>query len=301
METERAGGTSRASRFVSLSGIKNALKGMRITEKIALVFFILFIFCAFFGNQLAPHNPLETHFEAVLTPPFFQEGGSFEYPLGTDHLGRDMLSRLLAGASLAAIVSFSVVILTSAIGIVLALISGYLGGWVDAVIMRITDAFFCLPFLFFVLLFASVLGPSFINLILAMTIFGWAGSARVFRGLVLQIKQGEFVQLAVVAGASKRRIMFLHIFPNLRNLMVVGMTMGLGGIILAEAGLSFIGFGIPPPAPAWGQMCAMGREYLYGAWWISTLPGIAIFFVVMSVNLLGDWLRFRLDPKFRQL
>ena len=301
METERAGDRSRASRFVSLSGIKNALKGMRTTEKIALVFFILFIFCAFFGNQLAPYNPLQTNFDAVLTPPFFQEGGSFEYPLGTDHLGRDMLSRLLAGASLAAIVSFTVVILTSAIGIVLALISGYMGGWVDAVIMRITDAFFCLPFLFFVLLFASVLGPSFINLILAMTIFGWAGSARVFRGLVLQIKQGEFVQLAVVAGASKRRIMFLHIFPNLRNLMVVGMTMGLGGIILAEAGLSFIGFGIPPPAPAWGQMCAMGREYLYGAWWISTLPGIAIFFVVMSVNLLGDWLRFRLDPKFRQL
>ena len=301
METERTGGISRTARLVSLSGMKNALKGMGITEKIALVFFILFIFCAFFGNQLAPNDPLAMNLDAVLMPPFFQEGGSFEYPLGTDDLGRCMLSRLLAGASLAAIISFSVVTLTSAIGVTLALISGYVGGWVDAVIMRITDAFFCLPFLFFVLILASVLGPSFINLVLAMTIFGWAGGARVFRGLVLQIKQGEFVQLAVVAGAGKARIMFLHIFPNLRNLMVVGATMGLGGIILAEAALSFIGFGIPPPAPAWGQMCAQGRDYLYGAWWISTLPGIAIFFVVMSVNLLGDWLRFRLDPKFRQL
>ena len=263
METERTGGISRTARLVSLSGMKNALKGMGITEKIALVFFILFIFCAFFGNQLAPNDPLAMNLDAVLMPPFWQEGGSFEYPLGTDDLGRCMLSRLLGGARLAAIISFSVVTLTSAIGVTLALISGYVGGWVDAVIMRITDAFFCLPFLFFVLILASVLGPSFINLVLAMTIFGWAGGARVFRGLVLQIKQGEFVQLAVVAGAGKARIMFLHIFPNLRNLMVVGATMGLGGIILAEAALSFVGFGIPPPAPAWGQMCAQGRDYLY--------------------------------------
>jgi peptide/nickel transport system permease protein len=212
-----------------------------------------------------------------------------------------MLSRLLAGASLAAIISFSVVTLATIIGIVVALISGYLGGWVDMLLMRITDAFFCMPFLIFAILFAAILGPSMRNLIIIMTIFGWAGAARVFRGMVLLIKQGEFVQLAVVAGASKRRIMWRHIFPNLMNLMVVGATLGLGGVILGEAGLSFIGLGIPPPAPAWGQMCAQGRDYLYNAWWVSTLPGLAIFFVVLSVNLLGDWLRFRLDPKFRQL
>lgn len=301
METERTGGRSQAFRLVSLSGMKNALKGMRTTEKIALVFFLIFIFCAIFGNLLAPHDPQQANFSAALTPPFWQEGGSFEYPLGTDPWGRCMLSRLLVGAGLAAIISFSVVTLATIIGIVVALISGYLGGWVDMLLMRITDAFFCMPFLIFAILFAAILGPSMRNLIIIMTIFGWAGGARVLRGEVLRIREGEFVQLAVVAGASKRRIMWRHIFPNLMNLMVVGATLGLGGVILGEAGLSFIGLGIPPPAPAWGQMCAQGRDYLYNSWWISTLPGLAIFFVVLSVNLLGDWLRFRLDPKFRQL
>jgi peptide/nickel transport system permease protein len=298
MEAKRTGGVSQALRLVSLSRIRTAL---RRVPKFALVLFLIFIFCAIFGNLLAPHDPLQANFAEALTPPFWQEGGSFEYPLGTDHLGRDMLSRLLAGAGLAAIISFSVVTLATIIGVVVALISGYLGGWVDMILMRITDAFFCMPFLIFAILFAAVLGPSMRNLIIIMTLFGWAGGARVLRGEVLRIKQGDFISLAVVAGASKRRIMVRHLLPNLMNLMVVGATLGLGGVILGEAGLSFIGMGIPPPAPAWGQMCAMGRDYIYGAWWMSTLPGLAIFFVVLSVNLLGDWLRFRLDPKFRQL
>jgi len=298
IQAERIGGVSRALRFVSLSRIRNALRGV---PKVALVLFIIFIFCAIFGNELVPHDPQQANFAAALTPPFWQEGGSFEYPLGTDHLGRCMLSRLLAGAQLAAILSFTVVTIATIIGVVVALISGYLGGWVDMILMRITDAFFCMPFLIFAILFAAVLGPSMRNLIFIMVFFGWAGGARVLRGEVLRIKHGDFVSLAVVAGASKSRIMFRHLFPSLINLMIVGATLGLGGVILGEAGLSFIGLGIPPPAPAWGQMCAMGRDYLYGAWWMSTLPGLAIFFVVLSVNLLGDWLRFRLDPKFRQL
>ena len=298
IQAAKIGGVNRALRFVSLSRIRSALRGV---PKVALVLFIIFIFCAIFGNELAPHDPQKANFAAALTPPFWQEGGSLDYPLGTDHLGRCMLSRLLAGARLAAILSFTVVTLSTIIGVVIALISGYLGGWVDMILMRITDAFFCMPFLIFAILFAAVLGPSMRNLILIMVFFGWAGGARVLRGEVLRIKQGDFVSLAVVAGASKGRIMFRHLFPSLINLMIVGATLGLGGVILGEAGLSFIGLGIPPPAPAWGQMCAMGRDYLYGAWWMSTLPGLAIFFVVLSVNLLGDWLRFRLDPKFRQL
>ncbi len=298
MEAESLRGIPRALRLLSLSKIRSTFRGV---PKIAFALFLIFIFCAIFGNQLAPHDPLQANFALALKPPFFQAGGSLEYPLGTDHLGRDMLSRLLAGAPLAAIISFTVVGLCTLIGVVIALLSGYLGGWVDMLLMRITDAFFCMPFMIFCILFAAVLGPSMRSLIIVMTVFGWAGGARILRGEVLRIKQGDFVRLAVVAGASKTRIMWRHLFPSLINLMVVGGTLGLGGVVLGEAGLSFIGLGIPPPAPAWGQMCAMGRDYLYGAWWMSTLPGLAIFFLVLSINLLGDWLRFRLDPKFRQL
>ena len=167
--------------------------------------------------------------------------------------------------------------------------------------MRITDMFLSMPYLIIAIALAAVLGPSKHNIILIMIILGWAGYARILRGEVLRIKTADFIKLAYVARASKVRIMFLHIFPNIVNTLVILSTLQLGTVIIMESSLSFLGLGVPPPEPAWGSMVADGRVVMNTAWWISTWPGIAILLVVMSSNLLGDWLRLRLDPKFRQL
>jgi len=248
-----------------------------------------------------PHDPFESNLKLVLMPPFFQEGGSLEYPLGTDYIGRCVLSRLITGASVSLQVGFVVVIIAAFIGAMVGLLSGYLGGWVDTVLMRITDIFFCMPAFLFIIVLAAILGPGRSNMIIALAVLGWAGYARILRGEVLRVKEGDFVQLAKVAGSSSARIMFRHIFPNITNTLVVIATLQLGNIIIAEASLSFLGLGIQPPMAAWGSMCSMGRTYIRVAWWLSTFPGLAIFLVVMSANFLGDWLRVRLDPKFRQL
>jgi peptide/nickel transport system permease protein len=198
-------------------------------------------------------------------------------------------------------VGFAVVVFAGTLGAVIALLSGYLGGWVDAVLMRITDMFLSMPYLMIAIALAAVLGPSKHNIILIMAILGWAGYARVLRGEVLRIKGADFIKLAIVARAGKARIMLRHIFPNIVNTLVVLATLQLGIVIIMESSLSFLGLGVPPPEPAWGSMVADGRVLMFTSWWVSTWPGIAILLVVLSCNLLGDWLRLRLDPKFRQL
>jgi len=267
----------------------------------AVVILLIFIVCGLFWRHLVPHDPFESNLKLVLMPPFFQEGGSLEYPLGTDYIGRCVLSRLITGASVSLQVGFVVVIIAAFIGAMVGLLSGYFGGWADTVLMRITDIFFCMPALLFIIVLAAILGPGRNNMIIALAVLGWAGYARILRGEVLRVKEGDFVQLAKVAGSSSARIMFRHIFPNITNTLVVIATLQLGNIIIAEASLSFLGLGIQPPMAAWGSMCSMGRTYIRVAWWLSTFPGLAIFLVVMSANFLGDWLRVRLDPKFRQL
>lgn len=261
----------------------------------------LFLFCGLFGSLLTPHDPLKTDLRAIKKPPFFMKDGDPKYLLGTDNIGRDILSRIIAGAGVSLQVGFAVVVFAGCLGALVALFSAYLGGWVDAVLMRITDIFLSMPYLIIAIALAAVLGPSKNNVILIMGILGWAGYARVLRGEVLRIKTADFIKLAMVARASKMRIMFVHIFPNIVNTLVVLATLQLGNVIIMESSLSFLGLGVPPPEPAWGSMVADGRVIISTAWWVSTWPGIAIMLVVLSSNLLGDWLRIRLDPKFRQL
>jgi len=266
---------------------------------VAILF--LFLFCGIFGSYITPNDPMKTNLKAAKTPPFWQKGGSTKYLLGTDSFGRDILSRIIKGAAISLQVGFAVVVFAGALGAMIALLSGYLGGWVDAVLMRITDMFLSMPYLMIAIALAAVLGPSKHNIILIMAILGWAGYARVLRGEVLRIKGADFIKLAIVARAGKARIMLRHIFPNIVNTLVVLATLQLGIVIIMESSLSFLGLGVPPPEPAWGSMVADGRIMMFTAWWISTWPGIAILLVVLSCNLLGDWLRVRLDPKFRQL
>jgi len=257
---------------------------------------------AIFANVLAPHNPEIGSLTARFKPPFWQTGGSAKYLLGTDQLGRDVLSRLIFGARVSMVVGFTAVIFAGAVGTTLGIISGYLGGWVDQVIMRLTDAWLALPALMFAIFLAAIVGPSMWNIVIILGLVYWTRYARVIRGEVLSLKEREFVRLAIVAGCSKWTIMYRHILPNIINSAIVLGTLMLGVVIIAEATLSFLGVGVPPPQAAWGLMLSDGKQSLMvGRWWLSVLPGLCIMLMVLSANVLGDWLRVKLDPQLRQL
>src|SRR5467141_4537170 len=259
-------------------------------------------FVAIFANLLAPHNPEIGSLTVRFRPPFWQTGGSAKYLLGTDQLGRDVLSRLIFGARVSMVVGFTAVIVAGIIGTALGILSGYLGGWVDQVIMRITDTWLALPALTFAIFLAAVVGPSMWNIVIILAAVYWTRYARVIRGEVLSLKERDFVRLAIVAGCSKRTIMRRHILPNVLNSGIVLATLMLGVVIVTEASLSFLGVGVPPPKPAWGLMLADGKKgMMAGYWWLTVLPGCCIMFMVLSANLLGDWLRVKLDPQLRQL
>lgn len=257
---------------------------------------------AVFADFIAPHDPEIGSIGRRFRPPAWQSGGSLEYVLGTDHLGRDILSRLIFGARVSTLVGFTSVIIAGAVGTTLGIISGYLGGWVDQVIMRITDTWLALPALTFAIFLAAIVGPSEMNIIIIFGVVFWTRYARIIRGEVLSLKEREFVRLAVVAGCSKWTIMRRHILVNVVNTAIVLATLMLGQVILAEAALSFLGVGVPPPKPAWGLMLADGKKgMMSGYWWLTVLPGTCIMLMVLSANLLGDWLRVKLDPQLRQL
>jgi len=257
---------------------------------------------AIFANFLAPHNPEIGSLTARFKPPFWQTGGSTKYLLGTDQLGRDELSRLIFGARVSMVVGFTAVIFAGAVGTTLGIVSGYLGGWVDQVIMRITDTWLALPGLMFAIFLAAIVGPSMWNIVIILGLVYWTRYARVIRGEVLSLKEREFVRLAIVAGCSKWTIMYRHILPNVINSAIVIGTLMLGVVIITEASLSFLGIGVPPPQAAWGLMLSDGKQSLMvGRWWLSVLPGLCIMLMVLSANILGDWLRVKLDPQLRQL
>ena len=257
---------------------------------------------ALFAELLAPYDPQVGTLSLRYRPPFWQTGGSMAHLLGTDHVGRDELSRLIFGARVSMIVGITAVLVAGGIGTLLGIISGYLGGWADQVVMRITDTWLALPALTFAIFLAAIVGPSELNIIVILGLVYWTRYARVIRGEVLSLKQREFVRLAVVAGCSKATIMRRHILPNVINSAVVLATLMLGVVIVTEASLSFLGVGVPPPKPAWGLMMADGKKGLMvGYWWLTVLPGICIMLMVLSANLLGDWLRVKLDPQLRQL
>lgn len=260
-----------------------------------------FVLVALLAPVLTPADPYAQSLRTRLKPPVWEEGGTWSRPLGTDRLGRDVLSRMILGARISLAVGVLTVFLAGAIGATVGLTAGYYGGRVDTILMRATDATLSFPVILLALILATTVGPSFGNVVVAVAVILWARYARVIRSEVLSLMERDFIAQARIAGCSAWRIITRHLFPNTLNTLVVLLTLQVGYVIIVEASLSFLGAGIPPPTPAWGSMIAEGRDYITSAWWVSLFPGLAILLVVLAFNLFGDWLRDTLDPKLRQV
>jgi peptide/nickel transport system permease protein len=261
----------------------------------------LAILVAIFAEHLVLHDPEGIDPGNALLPPALFADGTWTYPLGTDRLGRDILSRILLGTRLSLGVAAVAILLGGMVGTTLGIIAGYRGGWIDALIMRTADSFLAFPSILIALVLAVTVGPSFWMVALVLGLVLWARFARLIRGEILVWKGRDFVALARVAGAGGPYIVWHHLLPNVLNSLVVLGTLQVGWAIIVEASLTFLGAGIPPPAPTWGGMVGDGLESLESGWWISVLPGLAIMIVVFSFNLVGDWLRDRLDPRLRNV
>jgi len=281
--------------------VQTILPSKRFPSFSLFILIFLLILPGVFAPYLAPHNPIKGSLGARLKPPAWVAGGSLSHPLGTDKVGRDILSRIVYGARVSLSVSIVAIVVSGAIGVTLGLIAGYFGGKTDALIMRLVDISLGLPVILIALVFVAVVGPSFSTVIIVTSFLLWARYARQVRGETLSIRERDFISRARVAGASHMRIMFRYIFPNVINTLTVLATLQIGAIILLESTLSFLGAGIPRPTPTWGSMIADGRELIVVAWWIAFFPGLAIMLTVLSLNLLGDWLRDYLDPKLRNI
>jgi len=275
--------------------------GGRRLPVISLGIIAVFVLLAILAPLLSPADPHDQSLRNRFKPPVWQEGGTWKYPLGTDRLGRDMLSRIIWGSRVSLAAGVITVLVASAFGAAVGLVAGYYGGRVDAALMRGTDATMSFPVILLGLILAVTVGPSFTNVVVAIAVILWARFARVIRGQVLTLMQLDFIAQSRIAGAGAWRIITRHLFPNTLNTLVVLVTLQIGYVIIVEASLSFLGAGIPPPTPAWGSMISEGREFVTSAWWVSMFPGLAIMLVVLAFNLLGDWLRDTLDPKLRQL
>lgn len=266
----------------------------------SLAVLALLVIAATFAPLLTPYSPTEGDLADRLTPPAWQAGGSAEHPLGTDRQGRDIFARIVYGTRVSLSVSLLAIFVSGSIGVTVGLLAGYFGGWVDAVLMRLTDVALSLPAILIALVLAVVVGPSFLNVIVVIGLVLWPRYARQVRGEARSLMQQEFVALARLAGCSPLRIMLVHLLPNLVPTLLVLATLQVGDVIIFESTLSFLGVGLPPPLPAWGLMVADGRTLITSAWWVAVLPGVAIMLTVLGMNLLGDWTRDRLDPKLRQ-
>ncbi|HUJ70282.1 MAG TPA: ABC transporter permease [Syntrophorhabdales bacterium] len=295
------------ARTIGEPGTKGALAdGQRILKlkkvvrripKASALIIIGLVLCAIFAPLIAPHDPLAQNLVNSLKPPFFQKGGSVSHLLGTDSLGRDILSRMIYGARVSAIVGFAGVLFSGLIGTFLGVLAGYFGGKIDAVIMRVTDMMLSLPYILIAIAIIGAIGPSLRNIIIVLAITQWVGYTRIIRFEAMSLSKSEFVEMAVISGSRWWRILLTHILPNVLNSAVVLATLDVGKMIVFESALSFLGLGVKPPTPSWGGMLADGRIYLTVAWWIATLPGVAIVITVLGGNLLGDWLRDELDPR----
>ena len=260
----------------------------------------IMVLSAIFAPLIAPDSPRIGSLSEKLLPPAWMEEGKISHLLGTDQQGRDVLSRLIYGARISLSVAALAVFFAGTIGTAIGVVSGYFGGRTDAILMRLTDITFSIPLILMAIVLVAALGPSFYNLTLVITILLWPYYARQVRAESLSLKKQDFVALARIAGCSNISIMLRHILPNTLPTILVLATLQAASVILLEAALSFLGVGIPPPTPAWGLMVGEGRLYIATAWWLSIWPGLAILLTVLSMNLLGDWLRDWLDPKLRQ-
>jgi peptide/nickel transport system permease protein len=268
---------------------------------VSLAIIGVFVLVGIFAPLLSPADPYEQTLRLRFRPPVWEDRGSWAHPLGTDRLGRDVLTRIMWGSRISLAAGVLTVLLASAVGAAIGLVAGYYGGRIDAGLMRVTDATLSFPVILLALILAVTVGPSFTNVVIAIAVILWARYARVIRSQVLTLMELDFIAQARLAGAGGWRIITRHLLPNTLNTLVVLVTLQVGYVIIVEASLSFLGAGIPPPTPAWGSMIAEGRDVVTSAWWVSMFPGLAILLVVLAFNLLGDWLRDTLDPKLRQL
>ncbi|MCY4559552.1 MAG: ABC transporter permease [Chloroflexi bacterium] len=264
---------------------------------------VVMVIPAIGADWIAPHDAKLGSLSSKLQPPAWMEGGSTEHLLGTDRVGRDILSRIMHGARVSVVIAAVAICIAGVLGTSLGIAAGYWGGWVDAVVMRLVDISLSIPIILLALVIVAATKPSMATVITVLVLLMWSRYARLVRGETLAVRVQDFIARARVSGASHRRIMIRHVFPNVFNSIIVLATLNVGFVIILEATLSFLGAGIPPPQPAWGLMVADGRVLIASAqgWWVSLFPGLAIMLVVLSMNLLGDWLRDRLDPKQRQV
>jgi peptide/nickel transport system permease protein len=255
---------------------------------------------AAFAPALAPSDPVKNRLLDRLTPPMWSQGGSARHPLGTDTLGRDVLSRLLHGARISLIVGLAAVLVAGVVGVGLGLVAGYRGGWADDLLMRLGDIQLAFPVLLLGVAVIAVLGASLLNMILVLGASGWVTYARIARGETLSLKERDFVAAARALGAPARHVVTRHLLPNVLPPLMVVTTFSVARTIIAEASLSFLGLGLPPPTPSWGAMLDEGRNYITTGWWLALFPGLAILVLVLAINLCGDWLRDALDPRIER-
>lgn len=264
------------------------------TGLIGFIIILIVLLCGIAGHWIAPFDPLATDFSKKLLPPM-TDG----HLLGTDQLGRDILSRLIAGTKISLIIGITTVIFAGLIGSIVGIISGYFRGWIDTVLMRIVDVQLSFPFILLVLVINAVIGTGLKNIIISLVIGGWVIFARVVRSEVLALREKEFILACVATGVRRWEIIVKHILPNLFTPIIILSSLQVATFIIAEASVSFLGFGVQPPQPAWGNMLNEGKDYIFNSWWLITFPGLAIVITALGVNLFGDWLRDVLDPELK--
>jgi peptide/nickel transport system permease protein len=284
-------------------GVGPAAGAIRRRMSFRAVFGLTVLLCmggaALLAPQIAPWDPGRQMLLKRLRPPMWEARGLREHPLGTDHLGRDILSRILYGGRISLGVGLSAVTLSGLIGVSLGLLAGFHGGRTDAFIMRVVDVFLAIPYILLAMGVVFALGPSLLNVILVMAVTRWVQFARIVRADVLSIREREFVSGARARGSRSTRLLLHHVLPNALTPIIVVATLELAFMIIYESALSFLGLGVQPPTPTWGWMLSDGRNYIATAWWLATFPGLAIMLTVLAVNLLGDWLRDTLDPRLK--
>jgi peptide/nickel transport system permease protein len=300
-----AGSTTPASGKAGRALIRRVREGIRELWHDKAGFFgilvvVVFVVTALLAPLLAPHDPSTQSLDLRLAPPFWQPGGSLAHPLGTDQLGRDMLSRIIFGSRVSLLVGVGVVSVSMTVGVFLGVISGYLGGRVDGFIMRVVDTQGAFPGLLLAMLILAAVGPSVTTVMIVLMLDGWLVYARVARGTVLSVRETAYVEAAEIVGCHPARVMFRHILPNLTSPILTLSVLEFARVVLAEAVLSFLGLGVQPPQMSWGLEIAEGQDYVFSNWWLVTFPGVAIALTVLGVNLFASWLRVAADPQERE-